>query len=420
MARDWGHFVKAFHTKGELPSFKAMRALRLFHNRGFQVFFVLCLYSMLSPILTWTTHRALYSISLTIKDILMAVMPLTMSFFIAHTIASFRKQALIFVGVLIIFESFSNFSCLWYAWSIGSGFVTWALPLTYHPLPVDFEPLWRVPWTLPSFWSPHYGVFVGLVFGMISAFSSPKHVLSRFVHKGKSTVEWVLTRIFSRLLPLFVLGFFARMSQTSFLAHFGSNIFLFINTLSVSIFLYILFFIFLGSFDKSHSLKEWGQVAGRHLRNVIGPAGTAFSTGCSLSTMPWTIRAAEKNLEDPDLARVLIPATTNIQQVGDCIFQGFLCVVLYHAWHGHVPDPTLWLTFAVVFTLARFATAAVLGGAIFLMLPIYERYLGFTPDMIAIVLALNTLLDPIVTGSNVMANATLCRVFEKVWQRIRV
>ena len=66
-----------------------------------------------------------------------------------------------------------------------------------------------------------------------------------------------------------------------------------------------------------------------------------------------------------------------------------------------------------MFVGARFATAAVMGGAIFIMLP-YETYLNFTPEMIAIILAFNLVLDPIVTSSNVLANGALCRIFEMV------
>ena len=82
------------------------------------------------------------------------------------------------------------------------------------------------------------------------------------------------------------------------------------------------------------------------------------------------------------------------------------------------PDLITWGSFSIVFVLARFATAAVLGGAIFIMLPIYESYLNFTPEMIAIILALNVFLDPLITSTNVIANGALCRVFEKVWRKI--
>jgi Na+/H+-dicarboxylate symporter len=70
--------------------------------------------------------------------------------------------------------------------------------------------------------------------------------------------------------------------------------------------------------------------------------------------------------------------------------------------------------------LARFLTAAVIGGSIFIMLPIYETYLGFNNEMIAIILALNVVLDPIVTSSNVLANGALCRVFERFWNWLQI
>ena len=75
----------------------------------------------------------------------------------------------------------------------------------------------------------------------------------------------------------------------------------------------------------------------------------------------------------------------------------------------------MWTMFTLVFVLTRFATAAVTGGAIFLMLPIYEHYLNFNDEMIAIILAMNAVLDPIITSSNVVSNGGLAKVFENVW-----
>ena len=146
--------------------------------------------------------------------------------------------------------------------------------------------------------------------------------------------------------------------------------------------------------------------------------GLAFTSGCSLSTMPWTIEGTSKNLNQPELARAVIPATTNIQQIGDCITNCFLCFLIYQQFFGHSPDVSTWIRFSAVFVLARYYTAAVLGGAIFVMLPIYESYLSFNAEMIAIILAFNVILDPIVTATNVLSNGALCRVFELVWARV--
>ena len=86
--------------------------------------------------------------------------------------------------------------------------------------------------------------------------------------------------------------------------------------------------------------------------------------------MPLTIRGTSKNLRNPEFAKSIIPATMNIQQIGDCIANSFLCFLIYKNFFGHNPDILTWSTFTFIFVAARFATAAVVGGAIFLMLPI--------------------------------------------------
>ena len=78
----------------------------------------------------------------------------------------------------------------------------------------------------------------------------------------------------------------------------------------------------------------------------------------------------------------------------------------------------VWFRFSIAFVIARYYTAAVLGGAIFIMLPIYESYLSFNTEMLAIILAFNVVLDPIATSMNVLCNGALCRLFELVWTRV--
>ena len=100
--------------------------------------------------------------------------------------------------------------------------------------------------------------------------------------------------------------------------------------------------------------------------NNLMPAGfLGFTSGCSISTMPWTIAGTSKNLRNPKFAQILIPATTNIQQLGDCIANTFFCFVLYNQFFGFPPEFTTWFLFFIAFTAARFSTAAILGGGYF-------------------------------------------------------
>jgi hypothetical protein len=380
-------------------------------QRSVQTILALTVYILIAPTLSLGVHKGFYTTSLLIKDVLMWVMPLTVGFFIAHTVNSFERRAPLFVLILLIFETCSNFSSVWYAFGTASLAADFLPLIKATSLENDFKALWRIPFSLPDWWSPEKGAFVGLVLGCISAFTKGT-MLKSFLAQGKTVVEWLLTRVFARLIPVFVLGFAAHMIQTKLIDHVMTHYAILVIWLTVFLLLYLTFLFTLGAGLSLARIMT-------NIKNMLPPGGMALTSSCSMSTMPWTIEGAAKNLKNPLLAKAIIPATTNVQQIGDCIAQTFLCFLIYRHFYGHNPDLITWLHFSTVFVLARFATAAVLGGAIFIMLPIYESYLNFTPEMIAIILALNVVLDPLITSSNVMANGALCRVFEKVWAGVQ-
>jgi len=375
-------------------------------QRSVQTILVLTVYVLLAPFLPPVAHQTFYTISLFIKDLLIWNLPIVVAFFIAYTVSSFERRAPLFILTLVIFETCSNLSSVWYAYGTAA-LVADHLPLIkVAALENHFEPLWRLSLVRPSWWSAEKGAFVGLVLGCISAFAKGP-LLRQFLRQGKNFAQWLLTKVFARLIPVFVLGFVAHMIQTKLLDHVLTHYAVLTMCLTLFLVLYITLLFALGA--------GWSLRATLlNIKNLLPAGAMALTSSCSMSTMPWTIEGSAKNLKNPLLAKAIIPATTNIQQIGDCLAQTFLCFMIYRHFYGHNPDLMTWIVFSNVFVLARFATAAVLGGAIFIMLPIYENYLNFTPEMIAIILALNVVLDPLITSCNVMANGALCRVFEKV------
>lgn len=377
-------------------------------HRGIQVLVILAAYFLLANFLPLWTHQGLYTLSIFIKDLLMWMMPITVGLFIAHTICSFERQALFFVIAIIVFEALSNLSSVWYAFLCGHLAADTLPPLALPSAHFDLNVFWRLPLTRPAWWSADKGTLFGLLMGFSAAISK-KAQYKQAIDRGKETVQWVLTHFFSRLIPVFILGFVARMHQMHLFhhlfAHYGALLAWLI--LFLAVYLGLLFLI-----GSGFSFKA--------IKNLLPAGGIALSSGCSISTMPWTIEGASKNLQNPPLAKAIIPATTNIQQIGDCIANTFLCFLIYRHFYGHNPEIMTWVHFSLVFVLARFATAAVLGGAIFIMLPIYETYLSFNAEMIAIILAFNVILDPLITCCNVVANGALCRIFERVWNSVLV
>ncbi len=376
-----------------------------------QVLLGVTLYIMGAPYFSCAVHQGLYALSLTIKQALIWIMPFMVGVFVAHTVKGFNKKAPLFILSIMVFEFCSNLLSVWYAYGGGAFASMWVSSIPTSVRQGALQPLWQVSFSPPAWWSAQSGVVVGLVAGLITAFANINY-LSTFINAGRYTVETILTKGFARLIPLFVLGFVANIHQTNMftqmLTHYSALIIVLLGLLM----LYILTVFYIGAGGRFSLMRK-------NIKHLLPAGGLALTTGCSLSTMPWTIEGTGKTLKNPELAKAIIPTTTNIQQVGDCIANAFLCVLLYQQFYGTMPGFSMWLQFSVVFVLARYATAAVLGGAIFIMLPIYEQYLHFTPEMIAIILAFNVLLDPLITSSNVVANGALARLFEEVWLRIQ-
>lgn len=387
------------------------KILKGLKQKNIQVIIVIISYFLFSLYNYLTINQLFYTFSLFLKDILIWVMPVTACFFIAHTVHSFERRAPLFILILLSFEALSNFSSVWYAFCAAHSVADYLPILQSSSLENDFKALWRLPFVRPTWWSADKGVFVGLVLGGISALSS-KNSLKSFINWGKSWVEWALVYVFSRLIPLYILGFVAQMYQTNILTHVFSQYSLMILWLILFWTAYVIFLFALGAAGSPSRMLS-------NMKNLLPVGGIAFTSACSLSVMPWTIEATAKTLRNPELAKALIPATTNIQQIGDCIANAFLCFLIYKNFFGVAPDLMTWLSFSFVFTLARYATAAVQGGTIFVMLPLYETYLGFNGEMMALILALNVVLDPLITSCNVLANGALCRTFEKVWDYIQ-
>jgi Na+/H+-dicarboxylate symporter len=382
------------------------------NHRGFHTLALLGLYLLLSPFLPLSVACFLYSISVLIKEILGWIIPFTVCFFIAKSLTSFKKEALVFLGFLLVFEGISNFLSVFFSYGAGIVLSPFFSDVFSFSAKTDLlKPLWHLPFSKPSFFSADKGALLGAIIGIASAFFNLKRVCACIDH-GKFLAQRILTGFFSPLAPLFVLGFVVKMHYEKTLSFLLTHYLLLVVCIVALLTCYILLLILLGN-------KGCMKSASLDLSRLASPGFLAFTSGCSLSTMPWTIAATAKNLKHPELAHSVIPATTNIQQIGDCITNTFLCFLIYKSHFASVPCLSSWLYFTILFVMARYATAAVMGGAIFLMLPIYEKALHFTPEMLATILAFNVILDPIVTSSNVLANGALCKIFENMWLKFR-
>lgn len=143
---------------------------------------------------------------------------------------------------------------------------------------------------------------------------------------------------------------------------------------------------------------------------------TAMSTMSSNATMPLTLEGSKKNVKQPDIASSVIPITASFHLVGDCFFVIILSMVITS---GYLLSTTDYVTFLLYFLLFKFAIVAVPAGGIMVMLPILEKYLKFSPEMLSLITALYIVFDPIITSANVMGNGAFTMMFTKLYDKLK-
>lgn len=361
--------------------------------------------------------RSFYTISSILKDLLMLFLPFAICMFITSTLLHFKRQGGLLLLMLVMFEIVSNSFASISAYGLSYIGAPFYEGVSLNATTQSLKPYIVLP-SPPVFWRVEYATIVGVICGILIPFAAHSPSLMRWaqslnywVQNGKNVCLFVFSRVFTKVIPLFILGFFVNLVRTADFARMISNGGYAGLIMIVGLALYLGFLFWLSS--GCSITRAWV-----HFKNAL-PAGiTALSSMSSAATMPMTIQAAEKNLKQPEFAGMVIPATTNIQQIGDCFINVFICCVMLAFFGKGIPSLATFFTFLGVFVLARFTTSAVIGGAIFIMLPLYQHYLNFTPEMISIIFTFNMILDPLVTSSNVLGNIALCTLFERVWIKL--
>lgn len=361
--------------------------------------------------LPYSVVRSFYTFSLFIKDIIINILPVVVAVFIASTLKQFQKKALFLVTLLLVFEGISNAMSTMYAYGAAHILQGWLCAFDTI-LNQDFQivPYFQLGSLNVYGYNTSSGVMVGVATGLSSAFF-PTIMSGHIIDKMRDSISYFLSQILSRVIPLYVLGFVLFMQHSGLIGTMLETYGVVILLVALCVCFYLFLIFVMATFLGKNTFYTF-------IQNILPTSLIASTTMSSAATMPYTIEAAEKNLRIPGFARMLIPATTNIQQVGDCITNAFLCLVILKTFGHSIPDIKHWLIFVGVFTLARYSTAAVMGGAIYIMIPIYKETLGFNDEMIAVILALNIVLDPLVTASNVLANGGLAVIFESIWMKL--
>jgi len=143
---------------------------------------------------------------------------------------------------------------------------------------------------------------------------------------------------------------------------------------------------------------------------AISPAQMlAFSTSSSAATLPVTMERCEEHLGvSEEVSSFVLPLGATINMDGTSLYQAVAAVFIAQAF-GYDLDLAAQLTIVLTATLASIGAAAVPGAGM-VMLVIVLSAIGIDPEGIALIFAVDRILDMIRTVVNVTGDATVATV----------
>lgn len=357
---------------------------------------------VLDPYIPLNVKQFLYTVSLLIKSCIVMILPIiifSLLFKTAVSLANGATRIIIFILVMVCVSSFIATSLSGF---IGSFVYNFDLSMIKPKEVSKLNTLWEL--NLPTIISNCKAMFSGIILGILAAKIRPNfaNILSQIM---EVSVKKVLNCIVY-MIPLFVAGFVIKLQADGVMGTIFKDYAVIFGIIAIAQFSYIaiVYFVF-SNFKIDEFLKS--------VKNMLPAAISGFTTMSSAASMPLTICGAENNAKNKDLARSVIPATVNVHLIGDCIADPIFAYAILKSFG--MPDPSLfvYLIFAVYFVLAKFSVAAIPGGGILVMLPIFKSYLGFNADMLALITALYILFDPVITCANVLGNGAFAKMIDK-------
>ncbi len=352
----------------------------------------------LQPFFSLSWLQFFYSLSSTLKGILVLILPFVIIFYIASALLTFNKKAPIVMMLTFLFIIISNATAVTTSYTISSFILPFFTDHGLRKLQIinrDLPLLWNFP--LKSFLGADKALLIGLCVGLGSNFIKSSEKIHHFVLSGKTYVTLILRKVFIPFIPLYVFGFVLKLRYDGSLEVMGSH-YLKVLFLCLTLIVFYVFCLYL--------LAAKGNVkkAISYIREMI-PAGiTGFSTMSSAMAMPLTLAATEKNVGDVEYARFFIPVTLNPHMTGDNLTIPMTAFFLSMATGHGMPDIKTFLVFLGMYCITKFSAAGVPGGGVLIILPVVEKYLHLSESASALLATIYILQDSIFSMTNIMAN----------------
>jgi Na+/H+-dicarboxylate symporter len=383
---------------------------KIFSSLPLQLVCAMVLAALFNLVVCNQTVRVFFTVSSLIKEVLEFFLPAVVFFFVAGGIASFAKNSLAMVALLLTLATVSNALTSLYTYVVGMVVLSDVAFGADTILAVQNSVL--VPlcsFNLPVFLRADYAMIAALLVGCGLAFAHQPAALQVLL-RGKQLIEKGLSSFFIPVLPFYVFGFFLKMMRELPVAQLVSayGMVFVLSIFMQVVWLWVAYYV--------ATLQPIGRTSGlvSAFTTALPSYLTALGTMSSIATLPVSLVAAEKNTANKTLSQFAMPILANIHLMGDAVCTPLFALATMKLFFGVVPALQAYLMFVGYLCLNMLAVSGIPGGGIIVMLPILKSLFGFTAEMLSVMTALYLLQDGFGTAANVMGDGALVILLNRI------
>lgn len=371
------------------------------------IFFTLIIFALVfEPFLPIGLKQTFLAISLTLKSLIVFILPFLIFSLIFHSCSSLADHAskIIFFSLGLI--CFSNFISTYFGCLIGRMIYGSRFSIAGVGIHETLQPLFR--WELSSPFDCKMALFAGIGLGILL----PRH-WPRLAGKMRRAVEKFATfsmALLIRIIPPFIFGYVLKLKfDGSISLLLNRYLFVFLIVAVAQFFLIFLYYLVANRFRLARV-----KVC---IRQMIPAAVCAFTSMSSAATLPYSMEAVQRNVKNRSFIQSILPLSVNIHLVGNNVAIPILAFALLGTYGFPLPSGTGCLLFVLASVITKFSVVAVPGGGMIVMLPVLEKLFGFDSAMSSLILSLHLLFNPLLTTTNVLANGAFVQLLERILRR---
>ena len=162
-----------------------------------------------------------------------------------------------------------------------------------------------------------------------------------------------------------------------------------------------------------------GAIAGKNpfkcLYNMLPAYLTGFSICSSSAVIPVTQKCTLKNGVSEEVTNFVIPLCSNVHMCGSVIKLATTAVAVAFMMETPISFP-VFLQFVLILAVATVASPGVMSGVLMASVGFLESMLGFTPDMVALLMAIYLALDGYGPACNVTGDGAIALGVDKFFR----